>query len=478
MGADGIERGQPLLADGADDDALADAIAAADLVLVVHGGQRRRGVGAGGGHRDILAEDDGVAQIAERLGGAKKIEIPVAVARIAVEHGADEHVVAHDEAAVDAARRVAEDDLLGPLPAREIAGGEHVDAGDLEAGPGDAALVGALGDAGERVGTDFRHVPDRGDQAVGLATVVDAFADGEDAAIRRAHLVVDDDAALGGEVHGLAEFDVRLDPHGHHDELGRKDRAVGEFNGLDALLCAVQRLGVGLGDNLDAALLEIGAQHRPGGHIELSLHQRLHQMQHGHVHAVALQPIGGLEAEQTAADDDRFAAAGGRRLHRLDVGDVAEADDARQVAADDGEDERVGAGGEQQEVVGPGRAVFAVNDLLGAVDAPDALAGDQLDAVLLVPGAVVDDDVVEILFAGEHRAEHDAVVVAVRLGAEDGDAEAVRRALEDLLDGAHPGHPVADDDETQTLRGNHVHGGSAPTGSGAGVTGHRWSAGR
>ena len=57
-----------------------------------------------------------------------------------------------------------------------------------------------------------------------------------------------------------------------------------------------------------------------------------------------------------------------------------------------------------------------------------------------------------LLLAGQHRRQQDAVVVAVRLGAEHGDVVEVRRELEQFLDRAHAGHAVADHDQTRTGR--------------------------
>ena len=45
-----------------------------------------------------------------------------------------------------------------------------------------------------------------------------------------------------------------------------------------------------------------------GGGIELALHQGRHQVHDGDVHALRLQAGGGLEAEQAAADDHGAAA--------------------------------------------------------------------------------------------------------------------------------------------------------------------------
>ncbi len=68
-------------------------------------------------------------------------------------------------------------------------------------------------------------------------------------------------------------------------------------------------------------------------------------------------------------------------------------------------------------------------------------------SLLAIPLERIDDDVVGGLLAGEHRRQHDAVVVDVRLVAEDGDVE-LRLVLEDLLEAGHAGHAVADDDQS------------------------------
>ena len=85
--------------------------------------------------------------------------------------------------------------------------------------------------------------------------------------------------------------------------------------------------------------------------------------------------------------------------------------------------------------------------MAGAVDLDDLLAAMQRDAVGLVPGIVVDQDVLVGLFAGQDGREHDAVVVHPRLGAENGDVVGPRSALEQLLQRTASGHAVADDDQ-------------------------------
>ena len=117
-----------------------------------------------------------------------------------------------------------------------------------------------------------------------MAADLGAFAEREDVGIGGPHAVVDDDAAIDGEPGLLGEPGVRPDADRHDHQRRRDDRAVGELDALD-LAVAEDRLGVGLGDDLDAALLDRPLQQVAGGRIELALHQRRHEMQHGDVHA-------------------------------------------------------------------------------------------------------------------------------------------------------------------------------------------------
>jgi hypothetical protein len=70
------------------------------------------------------------------------------------------------------------------------------------------------------------------------------------------------------------------------------------------------------------------------------------------------------------------------------------------------------------------------------------VAGDQRDAVLVVPRARVDHDLRDRLLAGEHRRKQDPVVVRVRLLAQHRDRVAVGRERAELLDRAHPAMPL------------------------------------
>ena len=137
----------------------------------------------------------------------------------------------------------------------------------------------------------------------------------------------------------------------------------------------------GLGDDLDAALLEFPLQQVAGRRIELALHQRRHQVQHGDVHVARVEPGRGLEPEQAAADDDRLGARLGGEQHGVDVVEVAVGEHAGKIVAGHRQDERHRAGGDDELVVGRGHAAVGRHRLGGAVDLGDLVALVERDAV-------------------------------------------------------------------------------------------------
>ena len=192
----------------------------------------------------------------------------------------------------------------------------------------------------------------------------------------------------------------------------------------------------------DRALQEIA-----GGRIELALHQRRHDMQHGDVHALRVEAGRRLQPEQAAADDHGLGPRLGGEHHGLDVVEIAIGEHARQIVAGHRNDERHRAGGDDQLVVRLGDAVIGGDGLRRPVDGDDLVALVEGDAVGDVPAVAMDDDFLIGLLARQHRRQHDAVVVDARLGVEDGDGVAARRLLEQMLQHAPGGHAVADDDE-------------------------------
>jgi hypothetical protein len=64
------------------------------------------------------------------------------------------------------------------------------------------------------------------------------------------------------------------------------------------------------------------------------------------------------------------------------------------------------------------------------IDLHNLLAAMQGDAVSLIPGIVMDQDIFVSLLAGQNGREHDAIVVDARLSAKNGDFVSVRRTTE------------------------------------------------
>ena len=78
----------------------------------------------------------------------------------------------------------------------------------------------------------------------------------------------DDEAAVSGE------FGVGPDAGGDDDHVGGDGVAVGEAHaGHGAAVVAQDRGGAGAGEDGDAALLDLGAQHAPAALVELLVHQ-------------------------------------------------------------------------------------------------------------------------------------------------------------------------------------------------------------
>ena len=178
MRAHVVDREQLLLGDRLDDGALADAVAAANLGVVAHRGNRiLAAVTAvaeiGGAEHQPLAHLGNIGAVAQML------EIPGAVDGVAIEHGADDLLVAQDDPLVDAAVGVLQHDFLLVRARGEIAGGEQVDAGHLQLGRDDGSLVAGKALQRELIGANPGLVEQRRDEAVGLAAVL--------ARIRRPH---------------------------------------------------------------------------------------------------------------------------------------------------------------------------------------------------------------------------------------------------------------------------------------------------
>ena len=274
------------------------------------------------------AEGEIVADASMERAGADQIEIPEPVRGIAEQHRADEAAVRDDELLVGAEAGIARARSASvPGRADEIAGREHVDAGDLQIGGEHAAgVVRVLARKVSR--KHARLLVGRLDQPVADAAMLGAFADRVDAGPAGPQAVVDHDAALDVDTGVARQVGVRPDADRHHDDIGFDLRP--SFSATPSTRpFADDRGGFGIEDDLDALRLDGALQHRGGVRIELALHQPIHQMQHRDLRAGLGEAVGRFKPEQAAADHHDARAPLRDASMAADVVEVAERHDAR-----------------------------------------------------------------------------------------------------------------------------------------------------
>ncbi|MNM73029.1 hypothetical protein D3C81_847450 [compost metagenome] len=298
---------------------------------------------------------------------------------------------------------------------------------------------------GQVVGADFGLFEQRRHQTIGDTAVAGTLADGIDPWVVGLHCVVDQNPAAARNAGFLRQFGIGANAGGHHHQVGGDDVAVLELHRTDpAVTSVVQGLGLLAQAKVQAARFQRGLQQLAAGLVQLPLQQPLADMHHGDVHAPQHQAVGGLQAEQAAADHHGVPVGFRGVDHGLGVGDVAVADHALKGVAGNGQDEGRRAGGDQQAIVFGFAAVFGNDPALDPVDLHHLAVEQQLDVVFQVPVQVVEHDFFEGLFARQHRRQQDAVVVGVRFGTEDRDVVQLRAQFEQLFQGPDPGHAVAD----------------------------------
>jgi len=443
-----VQREQALVLDGLADGALGHAVAAADLVAVLHRSSLALALVAGVA-QVRFAKHQLVADVAHAAAVAQQLEVPAAVHRVAIQAGAHQLVVLDDELFVHATEGVAHHDLLGVVSSLKVSGREQVDARHLELGGRERALIATDAEFRQMVGQHLALLEQRGHQAIGNAPVCGAFAHGVDARVGGGlQRVAHDNAAVHMQAHLFGQSRVGADAHGHHHQIGGHLGAVLELDaGHAAFGVAHQFLGLRTHQEAHATVFQRLLQHLARHVIQLALHQRGHHVHHAHGHSALHEAVRGLQTQQAAANDDGVLVGGGGVDHGLRVGNVAVGQHTLQVFAGDGQDEGVGARGEDEAVVfgADHRAVAAggADHAAHAVHIGHGEAGVQRDVVVGVPGPVVQDDLVDGLLARQHGGQQNAVVVGVGLGTEHRDVIQIGGDLEQLFQRAHTGHAVS-----------------------------------
>ena len=444
MRPDPIQRRQSLARNRRDDLALADAVAAADFRIIRQG--------CNGRHRVQrrpslvgLAEDQCIAHRRDVGLLLQEIEEPRAIGGLAIKDRTDDPVLLQDKALVDAGGRIAQDDFLAVGRLGEVAGGEEIDTSDLQLRIDDGAMIFGVA-AGQTIGENPGAFIERGDEAVADPAMLGALPECVDRCIRSHHAIVNDNPAVHGKAGILGELRCGTNADGHDDHIAFDHPAVFQLDTFH-LGGAQDLLGVCLGDDLDAAFAQRLFEQIGGGRIELALHDRRHEVDDRHLHALALQTIGRFQTEKPAADHNRPTLALGDLQHLLDVVEIAIGKHARQLVARHRNDEGQRSCCDDQLVVGCGDAVCRCHRLRHAVDFGDLRALVQGHAVSRIPGIVMDHDVLIGFLSGEDRGEHDAVVIDPRFGVEDRDIKEARSLFEQLFEHTARRHAIANNDQ-------------------------------
>ncbi len=264
----------------------------------------------------------------------------------------------------------------------------HTAAG-LRVGEVESGLFGECGAGG---GTD------RGEHVVGGVLLAVVGAHGEN------HAVLSDDLGeAGAEVEAHAVFAVQIGEQAA--EFGSQDAVQGCRGGLDdGDLGAV---GAGRGGDL---------QTDPAGAGD-------HQMP-------VVPPEGGQDAAQP-----------------FGVGEAAQVVHAGQAGAGDVQAARLGAGGQQQLVVGDQGAVAEADGLRLGVEADGGLAQVQFDLCLGVPGGFMDENAVALFLAEQEPLGERGALVRVVALVTDEDHPAGEPFRAESLRGLCAGQATPDDDE-------------------------------
>ena len=167
-------------------------------------------------------------------------------------------------------------------------------------------------------------------------------------------------------------------------------------------------------------------------------------MHHGDILAAGLEAIGGFQPAQAAADNDGVLECRRSFDHGVGIADVAIGQHAFQILAGYGQDERVGAGGKQQAVVLLLGAILGNHPSCTPINFDDLLSQVKTNAIGGIPIFIIEHDLLECHFSGEHRREQDTVVIGMRLRAKYADVVLVGRDLEQLLQRADAGHSIPD----------------------------------
>ena len=231
-----------MFADGFDNRAFFDAVTAAHFGIIRQIGRTAFAcVAAVAGL--AFAEHQVVAHFGDVAAFTHQLEVPRAIGGVAIQARANQLVGFDHQLFIHAAHRVGQDDVFAAVIAGKVARREQINAGDFQLGRGDRALVAANPKACQVVGGHAGLFVERGDKAIGGATVVGAFPHGVDAGVVGLQGVADHNAAIAIQPTGFGQLGIGAYPCGHNDQICRNLVAVFKAHGFDPPAVVADKLG-------------------------------------------------------------------------------------------------------------------------------------------------------------------------------------------------------------------------------------------
>ena len=326
---------------------------------------------------------------------------------------------------------------------------------------------------GDDIGQGPGLLPDRIDQPIDDAPVLDALAHGKHVRVARPQLVVTHNPALNRQAGVGRNFDNRPNAGADHDHIGLQRRPIGELQSGDVFFA--ENMGGDFSEqDMNVHPAQGRAQQIAGFRVKLGAHGLRRGFEHRDFDSVGQQAARGLKPQQAPADNcgvPTLFGIGGNLLAVINGPKEKRTPLAHPIH---GRHKRAGARGDNDLIVGLfnrrfrrrtavepiGRGVCphgpADNDMPLAVNQSRFDAGVESDVMLCIPGQGVEKGLFHALRAVQHVGQQDAVVVAVGLGAEHGHGKAVRVTRQNFFNNARAGHAVANHHKSLFLRTGHV----------------------
>ena len=246
---------------------------------------------------------------------------------------------------------------------------------------------------------------------------------------RRLHVVVDDDAAVDGEAGLAAELDVRPDAGRDHDEVGVERAAVGERDALDVAVAEDRRRAcarAARGCRASSILpTQVAARRRDRAAAPSASAIRCTTVTS---QPCTCRPRAASRPSRPPPITTALTPGPARRSSSRVSSSVRNAKTPSLSSPSIGgihAELPVASSSVSYGVTLPSSPVTVLRR--GSTSTMRTPTRRSM-SLLLIPLERVEHDVVGGLLAGEHRREQDAVVVDVRLVAEDGDVETAARA--------------------------------------------------